>query len=87
MKKPFVAFLLSFIIPGAGLAYVGRWKHAFLNIAVVLAIGIVLAVCLPEATFHEYIRYVAYGISGGSAALAQQAAQQHNAKIATDGNA
>jgi hypothetical protein len=80
MKKPFVAFFLSFILPGAGLAYLGRWKHAFLNFGVVLVVGFVLAVCLPDAVFQEYIRYVAYGIAGASGALAQQAARQQNAK-------
>ena len=29
MKKPTAAFILSFILPGAGLAYLGKWKWAF----------------------------------------------------------
>jgi hypothetical protein len=78
MKKPIVAFLLSFLLPGAGLAYLGKWKWAVINLAVVLLVGILAAFLLPEDIFDRYIRYVAIGCSGGSGGLAQQLAVQMN---------
>jgi hypothetical protein len=48
MKKPIVAFTLSFILPGAGLAYLGKWKWAFINLGVVLLIGIAAALLLSD---------------------------------------
>lgn len=83
MKKPFLAFLLSFILPGAGLAYLGMWKPALLNLVIVLAGGSALVLILPPDVFDHYIRYVGYGAAGGSAALAQQLAKQYNAKQST----
>jgi hypothetical protein len=78
MKKPWVALLLSFLIPGAGLAYLGKWKWAIINLAVVLLVGILAAFLLPDDIFDRYIRYVGYGCSGGSGALALQLATQMN---------
>ena len=83
MKKPFLAFLFSFFLPGAGLAYLGMWKPALLNLAIVLAVGFALVLVLPPDVFDHYIRYVGYGAAGGSAALAQQLAKQQNAKQST----
>jgi hypothetical protein len=78
MKKPSVAFLLNFLLPGAGLAYLGKWKWAIINLAVVLLIGILAAFLLSEDIFDRYIRYVAFGCAGGSGGLAQQLAAQMN---------
>lgn len=80
MKKPFLAFILSFLLPGAGLAYLGKWKWATINLLAVLALGIVLAFTLPEEIFDHYIRFVAYGCAGGSGGLAQVLAKQMNEK-------
>lgn len=81
MKQPFVAFLLSFFLPGAGLAYLGRWKHAALNFGGVLAVGVVAALLLPEEWFERGIRYLSFGLAGGSAAYAQAMAKVHNDKV------
>ncbi len=78
MKKPFVAFLLSFLLPGAGLVYIGRWKSALINFAVVLLVGVLAAFVLRDDTFSRYIRYIAFGCAGGSAGLAHQLAAQMN---------
>jgi hypothetical protein len=80
MKKPILAFALSFILPGAGLAYLGKWKWAAINIGTVLLLGVALVFCLPEEIFSRYIRYIAIGCSGGSGGLAQALAQQMNLK-------
>ena len=84
MKKPFVAFLLSFLLPGAGLAYIGNWKWAVINLVVVLLVGVLTALLLPQEIFDKYIRYVAFGCAGGSGGLAQHFAAQVNQKDNTE---
>lgn len=78
MKKPWLAFTLSFLLPGAGLAYLGKWGWGLVNLLAVLAIGVGLALLLPAATFHHFIRLVGYGCAGGSGGLAQWFAAQMN---------
>ena len=78
MKSPFLAFTLSFFLPGAGLWYLGKWAWGFVNLAVVLIIGVFTAFALSEEMFDEYIRYVAIGCAGGSGGLALAIAQQMN---------
>jgi TM2 domain-containing membrane protein YozV len=81
VKRTSVAFLLNFLLPGAGLAYLGKWRWAIINLAVVLLVGILAAFLLPEDIFDSYIRYVALGCAGGSGALAQQLAAQMNREV------
>ncbi|MDB6029285.1 MAG: hypothetical protein JWM68_5508 [Verrucomicrobiales bacterium] len=80
MKKPFLAFLLSFLLPGAGLAYLGKWKWAIINLSVVLGIGLLLAFILSDEVFEKCIRPIAAGLAGGSGGLAQLLAKQMNEK-------
>lgn len=80
MKKPIVAFTLSFLLPGAGLAYIGKWKWAWINFAVVLLIGVAAAFTLPEVTIQQYGHYIAIGCAGGSGGLAQALTTQMNQK-------
>ena len=84
MKKPFLAFLFSFLLPGAGLAYIGKWKWAVINLVVVLLVGVLTGLLLTEEIFDRYIRYVALGCAGGSGGLAQQLAVQMNQKDNTE---
>lgn len=79
-KKPFVAFLLSFVLPGAGLMYLGQWK-GFLNLGVVLLLGVLAGLVLSDEAFQSYARYLAYGCAGGSAGLAQLMASQMNGEF------
>ena len=81
MKKPIVAFTLSFFLPGAGLAYLGKWKWAFINLGVVLLVGVAAAFLLSEEFFEQYGHYIAVGCSGGSGGLAQALATQMNQKL------
>lgn len=81
MKKPIVAFTLSFFFPGAGLAYLGKWKWAFINLGVVLLVGVAAALLLSEEFFEQYGHYIAVGCSGGSGGLAQALATQMNQKL------
>jgi hypothetical protein len=80
MKKPFGALLLSFLLPGAGLAYLGKWKWAIINLILVLLVGVLAAFLLPEDIFERYMRFIAFGCAGGSGGLAQQLAVQMNQK-------
>lgn len=81
MKKPFVAFLLNFLLPGAGLVYLGKWMWAFLNLGVVLLIGIAAAILLSDAVFDNYARFIAMGCSGGSGGFAHAMANQMNKQV------
>jgi len=80
-EKAVLGLLFSFLLPGAGLVYLGKWKWGLLNLALVLAVG-ALAVCLlPEDVFDRYIRYLGYGCAGGSGGLAQQWAIKMNKEM------
>ncbi len=82
MKRPFLAFLLSFLLPGAGLWYLGKWGWGFLNLGIVLSLGVILGLTLPEEVFERYIRFVAIGCGGGSAAFAELTAKRMNERRA-----
>ena len=47
-KNPNIAFLFSFLLPGAGLAYLGMICWGFANLATVVMIGIMLASLLGK---------------------------------------
>jgi hypothetical protein len=78
MKSPLLAFTLSFFLPGAGLWYLGKWAWGFVNLAVVLVIGVVVAFTLSEEVLEQYIRYLSIACAGGSGGLAMAIAQQMN---------
>ena len=76
MKKPWLAFLLSFLVAGAGLAYVGKWKWAAVNFFGVLVAAIIFARYIPD----EWLRSVAAGVCAGSGSVARSLALSMNAK-------
>lgn len=78
MKNRTVALVLNSLLPGAGLAYLGRWKWAILNLSVVLFVGILTVSLLPDEIFDKVYRDVAYACAGGSGALAYQLATRMN---------
>lgn len=75
MKKPWLAALLSFLIVGAGLAYLGKWKWAAINFFGVIAVALVLNRFSPDS-----LSWVAPGLAAGSASAALQAAKAMNQK-------
>ena len=85
MKKSIVAFTLSFLLPGAGLAYLGKWKWAFINLGIVLLVGIAATFLLSKEALHLYGHYIAIGCSAGSGGLAQALTTQINQKGKADG--
>ena len=76
MKKPWVAFLLNFILAGAGIAYLGMWGWAAVNLAVTLGIGFVLAFRFPDA-----ISVASTVIPVMNGVIAMQIAKQMNLKL------
>lgn len=75
-KSPLLAFTLSFLLPGAGLVYLGKPFWGMLNFLIVLVIGGLAYVLLDENAFAQTQRYLAFGCSGGSAGLARAFVQQ-----------
>jgi len=72
-KKPWVAFLLSVLLTGAGLAYLGRWGWAVLNLLAALGIGFLVAFTIPDASSA-----VGIGVMVGSAVMAKNLAEKMN---------
>ena len=68
-KTPRVASLLSFILPGAGLAYLGKPGWGVLNLGIVWVVLGVAGTVLSDDDFGKYIGFVAAGCSAGSAIL------------------
>jgi len=75
MKSPRIAAVLSFIVPGAGLWYVGRHAWGALNLVAAIVVPTVLTYTAGE-WFSQYINYVLLGIAAASAGLAHAVAQQ-----------
>ena len=79
MKRPKVAFWLSFLLIGAGLCYVGRWRLAVANFVGTLAIGVVLVIILPEKVSARIIPALGLGLAFASGVWADMEARRHNA--------
>lgn len=84
MKKPIIAFILSFLLPGAGLVYLGKWKWGFINFGIVLLIGVAAVSLFSDETFYQYCRYISLGCGGSSGVFAQTLAKQINQKGKTN---
>ena len=76
MKNPTTACILSFLLPGAGLWYLGKWKLGFINLILVLAIGLVFLLLASEEFFNQYITMLSGGCAGGSGGLAYTLTKQ-----------
>ncbi len=70
MKKSTIAAVLNFVIPGAGLWYLGRRSWAAANVlgATALVLGIT-----ATGQLSEQIHYVILAVAAGSAGLAHAA--------------
>lgn len=79
MKKPILAFTISFFLPGFGLAYIGRWKWCFINLGIVMGIGVIAALSLSDEMFEQTARYIRVVMAGGSGGFAMAMTQKHNA--------
>lgn len=74
-RKRWIVALLSFILPGAGLVYLGKWSWGLLNLAVAVAI-LALGMLAGGDLFVAYIHYPALAVAAGSAGLAHAVAQR-----------
>jgi len=71
MKSSKTAMLLNFVIPGAGLWYLGMTRGALLNL--------VVAMLIPMCGFFwlsEHVHYLFLAVAAGSAGLAHAVASQ-----------
>lgn len=75
MREPIIAAALNFVVPGAGLLYLGRRWPAAANFAVAVLIVVGLLLAAPQF-FHESMHYVVLAIAAGSAGCAHAVATQ-----------
>jgi len=74
LKKPWLAFLLNFIFAGAGIAYLGMWGWAALDLVLTIVLAFVFASKVPESFV------IASGvIPATNGVMAMQVAKQVNA--------
>lgn len=85
MKKPWLAFLLSFLLAGAGLWYLGRLWPAVINLLLAIAIGVGCAIFMPVAMLNEWGPILGMTIPVVSGVVAQQQAMLHNKRLAGAG--
>lgn len=67
MKKSTIAAVMSFVIPGAGLWYLGKRAVGLVNLLVATALVVLLA---GVALTWDQIHYVILAVAAGSAGLA-----------------
>jgi hypothetical protein len=72
-SNPWVATILSFVVPGLGLAYLGKVGWGLVNLAAVAAAAAAGAAVFPAA-FWEHAHYAALAFAAGSAGLAHAVA-------------
>ena len=69
MKKPWLAFLCSFFVPGAGLAYLGNWLAGIVNLCLATLIVVGFMMVQPDQSL-DYLHYVILVIAAGSGGFA-----------------
>jgi hypothetical protein len=78
MKKPWLAALLSFLIVGLGLGYLGKWGWATTNFFGVIAVALIVNRFSPDS-----LNWVGPALGAASASIAFQAAKAMNQKAQT----
>jgi len=78
MKEPWKAFVLSFVLPGAGLAYLGQWGWAVINFFGATGV-LMVVVFLQSETAFDYLHYLILILAAGSGGLAHSCAMRLNA--------
>ncbi len=82
LKKPMIAFILNFLVAGAGFAYLGKWKWAAVNLVAVIAVGIFFANAASDS-----LTVVSIAIAALDGGIAKTFAEKMNAKINLQGAA
>ena len=75
MSRPPVAFLLSFVVPGLGLIYLGKTTAGIVNLAVAIVIPLVMLLVWRQAAF-DFLHYALLAVAAGSAGAAHAASMQ-----------
>jgi hypothetical protein len=78
MKKPWLAAVLSFLIVGLGLGYLGKWGWAAANFFGVIAVALIVNRFSPDS-----LSWVGPALGAASASIAFQAAKAMNQKAQT----
>ena len=79
-KRPLIAGVLNFVVPGLGLLYLGFKKAALINFSLV---NVVLVVCsLADPKLLEHVHYLFLGLAALSAGYAHGVA---NTQLKNDG--
>jgi hypothetical protein len=76
VKKPWIAFLLSFLVAGAGFVYLGKWTWALLNFFGAIAVGLIVYRFSPDS-----LSIASTAVAAASGSLAMTAAKTMNAKL------
>lgn len=77
-KKPLIAGILNFTLPGLGLLYLGYKKAAIINFALVNVTLIAFTVGFADPTLIEHVHYLFLGLAALSAGYAHGvAASRH----------
>jgi hypothetical protein len=84
MKKPWTAFALSLLIPGAGLLYLGRRMSGLINFFLVQAIYLTAALGPLDDALQKHFHYIVLACQAASAGIAHATAIQLNRKVAHD---
>ena len=70
-KFVWLAVVLNCLLPGLGLAYLGRWTWALANF---LIVQLIVVGCMYEPTIVEHIHWVLLVLMVGSGSLAHRVA-------------
>ncbi|MGA8144820.1 MAG: hypothetical protein WB987_13105 [Candidatus Acidiferrales bacterium] len=76
MKKPWIAFLLNFLLAGAGFAYLGKWAWAAINLFGAIAAGFIIVRYAPNS-----LSMASTIIAALSGSLAMSTAKTMNARL------
>jgi hypothetical protein len=76
MKKPWIAFLLNFLVAGAGFAYLGKWAWAGINFAAAIAIGLIVYHFSPNS-----LNTASVIVAAASASFAMTTAKTMNVQL------
>jgi hypothetical protein len=77
-KKPWVAFVLSFFVPGAGLWYLDKWLAGWINLAAVTLVLMLLLVLPLGREVFDYFHYVVLMLMAGSGGVAHACAESRS---------
>ena len=76
MKKPWIAFILNFLVAGAGFGYLGKWAWAGINFVIAIAIGIIVYRFSPDS-----LNTASVIVAAASGSFAMTTAKTMNARL------